>query len=653
LFNERAVATLDGFDLADPDIPIALEICRRLDGVPLAIELAAAQVDVFGITDLAAQLDDRLAVLTRGRRTAVPRQQTLRATIDWSYELLSEPERHLLCRLGIFPAGFGLEAVAAVASDGDDARSAIGEGIASLVAKSLVTRDGSTIVGRWRLLETIRAYALEKLAERGEVDATARRHAEFFRNVIVPSTRSEVLRISVDDVARFGREIDNVRAALDWSFSPTGDAAIGVALTAAFAPVWLHLLLVVECRERAERALNILSPSFNLIAPLERRLHIALSIALTHTMGPVEKTKTVLSKARQLAERVDDVEAELRMLWAQWSTESILGEYRAAESTAQRFSEIAQRTGDNSFVILADHFIGTALLFDGKPRQARDRLERVVEHYVPPASGRHKILFQYDQRVLARARLARALWVQGYSDQAKEQARISLEEAEAADPGFTLCWVLHHAVCPIALLTGDIAIADRGVAMMTDVATRLDAALLKILGSYWEGKALVERRELARGSALLRTVLDTCDQPGWHICNAEFLGVLARGLVGLGRLDAALVTIEKALATAEHSGERYSIPELLRIKGEVVLRHAETEPMSAAEGCFFGAIALAREQEALFWELRAALSLARMRVKQDRQDEGRRILASVYDRFTEGFETTDLLSARDLLKQLS
>jgi predicted ATPase len=148
-------------------------------------------------------------------------------------------------------------------------------------------------------------------------------------------------------------------------------------------------------------------------------------------------------------------------------------------------------------------------------------------------------------------------------------------------------------------------------------------------------------------------VLDTCDQTGWHICNAEFLGVLARGLVGLGRLDGALVTVEKALATAEHSGERYSIPELLRIKGEVVLRHAATEPMSAAEGCFFGAIALAREQEALFWELRAALSLARMRIKQDRQDEGKRILASVYDRFTEGFETTDLISARDLLAQLS
>src|SRR5262249_43820982 len=162
----------------------------------------------------------------------------------------------------------------------------IGEGIASLVAKSLVTRDGLTPAGRWRLLETIRSYALEKLAESGETNKTARRHAEFFRKLVVPAVTSEVLRISVDDVARFGREIDNVRAALDWSFSSTGDAAMGVALTAAFAPVWLHLLLVVECRERAERALNILSPDFNLVAPLERRLHIALGLALTHTMGP-------------------------------------------------------------------------------------------------------------------------------------------------------------------------------------------------------------------------------------------------------------------------------------------------------------------------------------------------------------------------------
>lgn len=249
--------------------------------------------------------------------------------------------------------------------------------------------------------------------------------------------------------------------------------------------------------------------------------------------------------------------------------------------------------------------------------------------------------------------LAHLLCLRGYVDQAKEQARISFEEAEASDDGFSRCWALQYAVCPIALMTGDIAVADHAVASMNDLAVRLDATLWKLLGSFWEGKLFVERREFARGSALLQKTLDTCDQTGWRICNAEFLGVLAQGLAGLGQLDTALVTADKALARAEHSGERYSIPELLRVKAEVLLQQATDDSTWAAEGCFFGAIAMAREQEALFWELRTALGLARMRAKQNRPDEGKRMLASLYDRFTEGFETTDLLSARDLLKQLS
>ena len=629
---------------------MALEICRRLDGLPLAIELAAAQVDMFGLRGLAAHLDDRLAVLTSGHRTALPRQQTLRATIDWSYELLAQAERRLLCRLAVFPGGFTLEAAAAVMSECYNAPAVVSEGIASLFAKSLVSRDGSSPTGRWRLLETIRVYALEKLAESGELDVVARRHAEFFRDSVVPTATSPVWRISVNDVAYFGREIDNIRAALDWSFSPIGDAAVGVALAAAFAPVWLHLSLVIECRERAERALDILTSGCDLTAPLERRLHIALGIALILTMGPVERTRAILAKARQLSESADDVEDELRMLWAQWSMESLLGEYRSSQLTAQRFSEVAPRTRDPSFIIVSQNFIGSALLFGGNPRQAQDCFEKVLEHYVAPASGRHKILFHYDQHALARARLARALCLQGYTDQAAEQARISFAEAETADGELTLLWVAHHALCPVALMIGDIASADRGVAAMHDVATKLDAAIWRILATYWEGYAFVERREFARGSALLRKTLDTCDQTGWHVCNAESLGVMARGLAGLGQLGAALVTLDKAFAQADHGGERYCIPELLRIKAEVLLQ-AASEPNFAAEDCFLNAIAVAREQGALFWELRATLSLARMRIKQKREDEAKQILASVYDRFTEGFETTDLLSARDLLQQ--
>src|SRR5215472_2522327 len=154
LFNERATATTDSFVLNDAEVPAVLEICRRLDGVPLALELAAARVDTFGVGELAARLDDRFGVLTSGRRTALPRQQTLRATIDWSYELLPEAERSLLRRLAVFAGGFTLEAAAAVAG-GAAIDVPLIDSIANLVAKSLVVFEASTSPTRWRLLETI------------------------------------------------------------------------------------------------------------------------------------------------------------------------------------------------------------------------------------------------------------------------------------------------------------------------------------------------------------------------------------------------------------------------------------------------------------------------------------------------------------------
>ena len=169
-------------------------------------------------------------------------------------------ESCLLRHLAIFPSGFTLEAATAVASNACSAGLTVVEGIANLVAKSLVTLDGSAPSNRWRLLETIRVYALEKLAKSGEAGQAARRHAEFFRDLVTPSAAGSRSQPSVEELARYGREIDNVRAALDWSFSSAGDQAIGIDLTAAHAPVWRHLSLMSECRERCDRALLSFEP---------------------------------------------------------------------------------------------------------------------------------------------------------------------------------------------------------------------------------------------------------------------------------------------------------------------------------------------------------------------------------------------------------
>jgi predicted ATPase len=165
---------------------------------------------------------------------------------------------------------------------------------------------------------------------------------------------------------------------------------------------------------------------------------------------------------------------------------------------------------------------------------------------------------------------------------------------------------------------------------------------------------LVERGEYAQGLLVLRDAFETCDRTGWHISYAEFKGALALAFAGTGRLDEALIALDDAMAAAGEGadGHGWYAPELLRIKGEVLLQQAADQSTLAAEDCFNQAAQMAREQGALFWELRVALSVARLRVSQGRHHEARAPLASVYDRFTEGFATADLQAARTLLEGL-
>ena len=218
LFIARMQASAGESLPQDEELQAIGAICRHLDGIPLAIEFAAARAAVLGPQTVLTRLDERFALLTGGHRTALPRQQTLRATLDWSFELLSEAERQLLQRVSIFAATFTLEGAAAVMSDVRGAAAAVTEGIANLAAKSLVTPDGSSPTGRWRLLETIRAYAREKLAEAGESDTASRLHAQFLRDLLVPATSESLWQLPKEQLERHRLEIDNVRAAVDWAF---------------------------------------------------------------------------------------------------------------------------------------------------------------------------------------------------------------------------------------------------------------------------------------------------------------------------------------------------------------------------------------------------------------------------------------------------
>lgn len=259
LFADRAADVLPGFRLTDAKAAAVAQICRRLDGIPLAIELAAARVKAVSLEQIAARLDDRFRLLSSGSRTALPRHQTLRALIDWSYDLLAEPERWLLRRLAVFAGGFTLEAAESVCSNDGLEREDILDLLSRLVDKSLVVTeadpDGPV---RHRLLETIHQYAAEKLRAEDPLvqPGLRRRHARFFLAVAEEAEPQINSRHRQRWLARLESEHDNLRAALAWSLSGEGEAEEGLRLAGGLCWFWFHRGYWNEGRSWLERTLS-------------------------------------------------------------------------------------------------------------------------------------------------------------------------------------------------------------------------------------------------------------------------------------------------------------------------------------------------------------------------------------------------------------
>jgi predicted ATPase/DNA-binding winged helix-turn-helix (wHTH) protein len=624
-------------------------ICRQLDGIPLALELAAARASTLGMQELASRLDDCFSLLTEGRRTALRRHQTLRATLDWSYELLPASERVVLRHLSIFAGGFTLRGASAVIASAEVPASDVVRDLSNLVTKSLTTADVGGVTAHYRLLETTRAYAREKLAEAGELEATARKHAEFYRDLCGQAEAEWQTRPAAEWQADYGTQIDNVRAALDWAFSPRGDASIGVALTAAAVPLWCQLSMLDECRRRVEQALS----HVDLDARSEMQLEAALGLALFHTRGSTRETGAAWTRALAIADRLKNTEYRLRALWGLWSHRMSSGEFRAALTFAQKFHRLAAKQPDPADRLIADRMIGTVLRYRGDLSSARRRIERMLNQYVDPLLRSHAIRFVWDQRIAGEMVLAVILWLQGFPEQAMRTARRTVESAQARDHPISLCYALSSAACPIALRVGDLTAAECYVSMLLDQSAKLAMAVWRAEGRCLKGGLLLKLGRVDSGLTLLRTALSELRETGSVLRYGAFLGVLAEGLAAAGQALAGRVAVDEALALSESNEEAWCVPELLRIKGGLVLLGNGPDAAAAAEDLFGQALDWARRQRALSWELRTATSLARMWRDQGRNKEAADLLAPVYNRFTEGFDTADLNAARALLNELA
>jgi predicted ATPase/DNA-binding winged helix-turn-helix (wHTH) protein len=650
LFVSRAHAVEPRYVAGGPVAAATVAICRRLDGIPLAIELAATRIAGFGVAGVAARLDDRFRLLTGGRRT-LPRHQTMRATLDWSYELLSESERVVLRRLGVFVGAFTLDAASAVAASVDIPTSEVTDAVADLVGKSLLSTDVGGTSLHYRLLETTRAYAREKLNESAEFDHVARRHAEYLRDLFQHAEAELETRPTAEWLPAYRPHIDDLRAALDWAFSPSGDVGVGMALTAAAVPLWAHLSLWTEFRARVEQAIAGLGREVPSDPRRDMRLYLALGHVLLqniHASARAEVNAT-LTKALELAEITDDGRYRLAALHGLYLARLYAGEYRNALNLAEKFRTVATDTAARSDVPIGNGLIGLTLHVLGDQPGARRHLEPLVGSDFVTARPSHLSFYRYDHRIVFDCYYARVLWLQGFGDKAKGLTEKLVDYARTIDHLRSFLYTLLIATCPIAVFVGDLATIEHHVRLAFDLAATHSLEFWNVWAQCFEGILLIKRGENLTGSQLLQSALERLPEPSFHYHMSSLLAELAAGLAGAGQIAEGLVVVDKALARAEQTEAGWYLAELLRTKGELLLLGGAATPVATAESCFQQALDVARRQGALSWELRSATSLARLWRGQQRVNQARKLLGPVYRRFTEGFETADLVAAKALL----
>ena len=653
LFLERSRAVVEDFVLSDDDAPALAQICRRLDGLPLAIELAAAHMGTFGIGGLSGLVNNPLRLPRTRRRATVPRHHTINAALDWSYGSLDEDEQRFLRRLSIFAGSFNAEAASVVVADGLEPDADAIDRLAELAAKSLVATDVGDLEPRFRLLETTRAYGLDKLDDSGERGRTALRHAEYFGNLLERAGNEAEACRSSKALAAHARQIDDIRAALDWAFSTEGDPSVGVTLTAAAVPLWVHLSLFDECRARIEQALACPVGGPGLNPDREMRLLAALGMAVFFIKGgAVEDVGRSFARALSIGEQLGSTEYQLRSLWGLWYYHMDIGEPDIALGFAEKVRPVAEGGFERRDSFIGESMIGVSRHIMGDQPTARTHLEHAVADSETPESGSDLFRFPFDPRIMALVFLSRTQWLLGLPEMAMQAVRDGVEEARNAGKAESTCFALALAACPVAIWTGDLGAAEQYVQMLIDQATARGLAVWNIWGRCHQGVLAVKRGDLRTGLQPLLAGLKRAPHPVSAIRSMTFLPAMAEALGRLGRIDEALVAVDDAIGRSERTALCWCISDLLRVRAELLLLQNTASAAATAEDLLRRALDWAHRQGALAWELRAATSLARFLRDSDRSGPAKSLLEPVYEQFSEGLEIADLKTAKALLETL-
>ena len=624
LFNDRASQGSDTFLPSDAQMPMVAALCRRLDGSPLAIELVAARMSLFGLDGLAGQLDENLGLHIQGRRTATPRHKTLRATLDWSYNLLPVTEQRLLNRLSIFRGAFPLEAIARVADfDGD---TDLLHSLAELVAKSLISVDRSSSTPLYRMLLLTREYALERLTQSGEHELIAERHAAYFLELMTSTGRDR----GVDAEAW----VADVDAAINWGLGVPGHPDLACHLVRAAFNIMERFSRLSDRGQLIERALERIGDGPDTETLGKLGLHIQRAHILQFTSADEGTLLRWAAQTDLLADRIflktGDETGKREMLafrcgmaFSRCDTPELMRLAGAGERarTTEPVHDLPRMRFER-WLFQAHHFAGD-------PETAQSYIAKVLSYPNRMLNERQLFTNDYISLVItARIFKARVLWLQGDPVSATEIA-LEAQTLSLAHPPNVTCYVMAFATIPIALWRGDDAAAQGVMAQFGALAT--DQGL-----GYWAGWKDLYAFVQASGDNSPIALPPGLVKNAFH---ADHLATLCLA-------DHALADERVASGLVG-----WTAPEVLRRRAEWDLVTGRSSRLEA-EKRLMDAVDLARAQKTPAWQLRSACSLARLRHTQGRTLEGLDVLRTALSPFALALPDRDFVAARTLMSEM-
>ena len=657
LFMERASAVKPDFEITNENATAVANICSRLDGLPLAIELAAARITLFSPQGLLKRLDSRLKLLRGGARDLPVRQQTLEDTIDWSYKLLDTDEQLLFALFSVFN-GCIIEEVEAV-TEGMKQFGEINIDIinvlTSLVDKSLIRRIQQDN-GSWRLfmLETIREYASERLVENPEFNAAAKRkHAIYFADFSQLQWKRLTSNERETALSEFEANIENVRSA--WHYWVTeSDLEELNKLTDCLwllfnARGWYSAIV-----EMTTDLLKVLSstPSTPERAKQEIMLQTSLGRVLMAIKGCTPEVEEIYTNALDLCKKYGEIPKSFPVLRALASFYVYVGDLEKSASFGEQILSLADQLNDMDMKVEGLLLLGYSIAFTGDLHKGLGHLEKGIAIFKPDLNKSHSFKFGNNPGIICHTTSAICLWMLGNYERSSKLTNQVLTLADKLDhPSSKIYALFHTGLLHHYRRENEITLKYAETAL--EIAEKHEFQIWKAVVTCLHGAALSGIGQVEDGMKEFNFGLEMYSELKTPPIFWPLLLLLKAGIfIQANKHREVLDVIEEAFSIIGQAIGNPMLSELYRLKGDVLLI-VSPEEQSQAEILFNQALELARKHKTTTYELRAAVSLSQLWSKKGKVKESRKILSEVCNKFTESSETVDLTEAREFLSEIS